>query len=105
MNITITERAADKLLSTMDPQSTALKLLYDTDGCGCAVNGVPMLYPLDRTEPAEEEETAAAAPVAIFFETRQKVFFEEQLTLDFHPEKKVFVLKSDNQYYNPSISL
>lgn len=51
MHITFTRSAAEKLSSYYEGDTRKLKLLYDTDGCGCAVNGVPALQLI--TEPSE----------------------------------------------------
>lgn len=96
MNITLTPAAVSWLASRgADPRP--LKLVYDIDGCGCGVNGVPRLWRVSGPEPGDG--TACAAPVTILYNRRQAVFFEDRLVLDVQPERGVFTLKSDNQIY------
>lgn len=105
MNIHVTPEAAHHLISTnrIRPNETALKLIYDTDGCGCAVNGIARLVPIPRTDLEEGEALTATSPVTVVYETRQEVFFEDELILDYLSDRRHYVLKSRNQYYNPTL--
>ena len=44
MNITFTDTAIQRLTPCMEQNNTLLKLVFDTEGCGCSVNGVPTLW-------------------------------------------------------------
>lgn len=51
MHLTITE-AAERILSPLlQEPSTWLKLVYDIEGCGCAVDGVPALWLVNECGP------------------------------------------------------
>ncbi|WJH34107.1 hypothetical protein N6H14_29880 [Paenibacillus sp. CC-CFT747] len=56
MQIVFTD-AAKEQLETKAAGSGRLKLVYDTEGCGCAVNGVPDLW----IEPAQPEHSGELA--------------------------------------------
>ncbi|RKN86601.1 iron-sulfur cluster biosynthesis family protein [Paenibacillus ginsengarvi] len=76
----------------------ALKLAYDTDGCGCAVNGVAALWLVNN--PDEDDQLARSNAFTVFFDPKQAVFFEEELTVDRKPGGPTLVLKSKQQTYN-----
>jgi len=105
ITIQFTPAAADQLANDrrIRPDDTALKLSYDIDRCGCAVNGIARLVPVPRTELEEGEALAATTPVTVMYETRQEVFFEDKLILDYLPDKGNYVLKSRHQFYNPTL--
>lgn len=105
MHITFSAAAARELGRRHRPGETLFKLLYDTDGCGCAVNGIARIVPGPFRSLEEGEALAAEDPYPVAYETRQEVFFEEELKLDYDASAQTFVLKSDSQFYNPHISL
>ncbi|KKB36212.1 iron-sulfur cluster biosynthesis family protein [Bacillus thermotolerans] len=78
MNIHITERAAERLESKLE-SGTYLKLHYDTEGCGCGVNGVPVLWIVDEAAEGDVKIQTNAMPVLV--EASQMVFFAEKLTI------------------------
>ena len=73
------------------------RLVYDTEGCGCAVNGVPALWAVDGPMPGDVE--ADSGPLALWIDEQQSVFFDEALKLDFRPDRQSYTLASDNQTY------
>jgi len=81
----------------------ALKLAYDAEGCGCAVDGVAALWIVD--EPGETDELADSNVFTVYFDRRHELFFEEKLTVDFRPDQMSFVLKSAGQTYNPAMRI
>lgn len=102
MNITITEAAAKRLHEKMENQSGYLKLKYDIDGCGCAVNGVAALWLESARQENEVEIVTESIP--IYVETSKQVFFAEQMTIDYSGTTGCFQLKSPNEYLNPRMS-
>ncbi len=103
MQITFTETAVKQLAPYISEQKGRLKLVYDTEGCGCAVNGVAALWLVDRTEAADIETDGD--PYRVAYRAKDEVFFEESLKIDYHLTNKSFILKSSNQIYNANISL
>lgn len=104
MQIEITEAAAQQIAKRTGLDNCALQLVFDAEGCGCAVSGVPQLWIIS---PASSHHLlqAASVPVPILYEKRHEVFFEDELKLDYRPDHLVFQLKSRQQIYNAGMSL
>ncbi|MDF2718670.1 MAG: iron-sulfur cluster biosynthesis protein, partial [Paenibacillus sp.] len=105
MNVHFTEEAAAHIRARHFTHSAAgaIKLAYDTDGCGCAVNGVAALWIVDS--PEEDDQLASSNLFTVFYDPRQELFFEDKLTVDRKPEQQSLILKSSQQTYNPSMRL
>ncbi|PLR99830.1 iron-sulfur cluster biosynthesis family protein [Bacillus sp. T33-2] len=102
MEIMITETAQQKLAEKTTGRAGYIKLKYDTDGCGCAVNGVAALWLVDKLEENDEEIATDITP--IYIEKSKMVFFDGQMTIDFNEAANCFQLKSPNEYINPRMS-
>lgn len=102
MNLKITEAAANKLHEKISGKHGYLKLKYDIDGCGCAVNGVAALWLESERHEYERELSTSAIPV--YIEKSKEVFFDEAMTLDYKEASGCFQLKSPNEYLNPRMS-
>jgi len=74
-----------------------LKLLHDTEGCGCVVSGVPALQLIERSGP--DDRLAQGDPFPFWYEPRHEVFYEPELRINYDPSSSSFSLKSDNQIY------
>lgn len=105
MNIQFSEEASALLRDKYFTKSAAgaLKLAYDTEGCGCAVNGVAALWIVDS--PDEDDMLARSNVFTIFYDPRHEVYFEERLLVDKRGDSGAFVLKSSAQTYNPSMKV
>lgn len=103
MHITFTESAASRLAPLLQDGTAKLKLLHDTEGCGCVMSGVPALQ-LVREATVDDKE-AAGDPFPFLFEPRHEVFYEPQLKVDFNPASNSFSLRSDNQTYTTQLRL
>jgi uncharacterized protein YqkB len=105
MNIHFTDEAAAHIRDTYFAKSAAgaIKLAYDTEGCGCAVNGVAALWLVDS--PEEDDMLARSNVFTIFYDPRHEVYFEERLLVDKRGDARDFVLKSSAQTYNPSMKV
>jgi uncharacterized protein YqkB len=100
MKIILTENAIARLNTWPGPAgNTHYKLVYDTEGCGCAVNGMAALWIVPG--PQEGDVQAESNWGRLWFEPRQEIFFEEELILDYRAGNRAFVLKSKGQIYNP----
>lgn len=102
MQIELTPSARNRL-SELAAGNHPLKLAYDTEGCGCAVNGVARLWKVAAADPSDE--VACREPVTILYDRRQEIFFEDRLSLDFRENTGTFTLKSDNQIYATGLSI
>lgn len=105
MFIQFTADAINKIQSIMNQNKATgkLKLAYDTDGCGCAVNGVAALWLVDV--PESNDTVHACDPFEVWIDRKQEVFFEESMTIDYKAEGVRFILRSNSQTYNAHMSL
>lgn len=78
MEIYITEQAAEKLSNKLEDDKH-LKLYYDTEGCGCGVNGIPTLWITTEVATGDVEIQTNAMPV--YVEESQMLFYADKLTI------------------------
>ncbi|MBW5446537.1 iron-sulfur cluster biosynthesis family protein [Cohnella sp. CFH 77786] len=95
--------AVRRLREKFGAEVRGFRLVYDTEGCGCAVNGVPALWSADRPEPGDV--AAESDPFALWHDPRHAVFFDEVLRVSFLPERQSFRLSSDSQTYTTRLVL
>jgi len=79
------------------------KLIFDAEGCGCSVDGVPLLAAVDLFVPGDAQADSNAFEVG--YELRHEVFFDEHLRIDYSPERRSFSLSSDGQIYTNRLKL
>ncbi|GGJ79885.1 uncharacterized protein YqkB [Anoxybacillus voinovskiensis] len=101
MNITFTERAMQLLSPNI--ANKQLKLKYDTDGCGCLVDGVTALWLVDQAE--EDDVVVETNYVPVLLEKSRLVFYDDNMVIDAVEGAGCFLLKSPNQILNPRMSL
>ncbi|GLX71467.1 iron-sulfur cluster biosynthesis family protein [Paenibacillus glycanilyticus] len=97
MRITFTPAAVEALTPYIEDGQKQLKLLHDTEGCGCVMSGVPALQLIEQGGP--DDRLAQGDPFPFWFEPRHEVFFEPELRIDYNAERYAYSLKSDNQIY------
>lgn len=102
MRIEFTQAASDRLAEQLG-SGAKLKLIYDTEGCGCAVNGVPAMRAVSGPEPGDL--LAEGGPYEVWYSPQQAVFFEDRLTIDVKEGKTGYTLRSDNQIYTTSMRI
>ncbi|SDT56059.1 Uncharacterized protein YqkB [Paenibacillaceae bacterium GAS479] len=98
MRISFSPDAVEKLRPYVGDGQAVLKLLYDTEGCGCVVNGVSALYIVK--EPYAGDVLGEGNPYPFFYEERYEVFFEPELRIGYNKDRDAFTLSSDSQIYN-----
>lgn len=103
MNIIPTQEALEKLLHMFPSEQPTIMIVYDTEGCGCAVNGVVQLWRVNGMSP--EDLIGYDQDIRIIYAARQELFFEDHLTLGYNQNGRAFELKSNSQIYNSSIPL
>ncbi|WNR42307.1 iron-sulfur cluster biosynthesis family protein [Paenibacillus roseipurpureus] len=103
MYITFTDTALERLTPFTANNNTLLKLVFDTEGCGCSVNGVPTLWLVP--EASKEDATAETNAFPLIYKAKDEIFFEENMKIDYHEATKSYILKSNNQIYNAGMSL
>jgi len=103
MRIDVTPEAAAVLAATPGV-GRRLRLVYDTEGCGCAVSGVPDLQAADEPAPGDlEAETDG--PFAIGYDPRREVFFEDRLVIDRAPDGEGLMLRGAGQIYTSHLRI
>lgn len=100
MQLTITNKAKEALKNINDENRPYLLLWYDTDGCGCGVNGLPTIRFI--TEKRNTHRKVDNELFSTLINEQQAIFFAEKMTLDF--SNGTFRLSSPEQILNPFIS-
>ncbi|NOU97000.1 hypothetical protein GC093_27795 [Paenibacillus sp. LMG 31456] len=103
MHITFTNQAIEQINKKMNSGAGELKLVHDSEGCGCSANGVPTLWIVNQAE--DKELRAEGTPFELVYEQKHEVYFEDKMTLDYAPARGDFVLKSNGQIYNANMRL
>lgn len=102
MKLNLTEEVYSDIIQLINGENLYLRLVYDTDDCGCGVNGVPLLLISSGVSPQEEKlEQPEGIPTYIFKD--QAVFFDEEMTV-----KKInqhYMLTSPNRVLNPRLQI
>ncbi|MBM7552383.1 iron-sulfur cluster biosynthesis family protein [Thalassobacillus pellis] len=100
MKLTITDSAKIQLESLRGEEHPYLRLFYDTDDCGCGVNGVPTVrWTSHRTE---WDKSIESTDYSVIVHKQQAIFFSEKLKLDAYGG--ALRLSSPEGILNPAIS-
>ncbi|WP_028548534.1 iron-sulfur cluster biosynthesis family protein [Paenibacillus sp. UNC451MF] len=102
MHITFTEQAVEQIKKHHIDGQEKLKLVYDSEGCGCAVSGVPTLWIVNQ--PGDRDLNAEGTPYDVLYEKKHEVYFEDRMSLDYR-DNGVYILKSSGQIYNANMRL
>lgn len=100
MKLKITDEALHQLQLLQPEDRPKLRMEYDSDGCGCGVNGMPSIYFTNQS--TEYDIKVENEHYTIFLDEQQKVFFKPVMTLEWN--KRLFRLKSPEGMLNPSLS-
>jgi uncharacterized protein YqkB len=103
MHLAFSESAAKRLAPLLQDGSKQLKLLHDTEGCGCVVSGVPALQLID--EPSVDDKLSQGEPFSFYYEPRHEVYYEPHMRIDYNEGQQTFSLKSDSQIYTMHLRL
>ncbi|WP_416149359.1 iron-sulfur cluster biosynthesis family protein [Salipaludibacillus sp. HK11] len=107
MKIKITDTAKQIIIEqASDTNSHILVLQYDTDGCGCVVNGVSNLVEITEDKLTGEElliETEPK-PFRVAIQKRVEWVYDNELIIDFSDSANMLQLKSPNQMINPRMT-
>lgn len=102
MYITFSPDAREQIISQYG-EDAVFKLVYDSEGCGCAVSGVPALWLMKA--PEQSDLKASSNAFNVYYEARQSVFFEEELTITYIPKTLSYQLKSKQQTYHDGMRI
>lgn len=101
MHITFTALAAEQITKRLGRQPGEVKLVFDSEGCGCSVSGVPTLWIVNQA--GDKDLRADGTPFGLLYEQKHEIFFEDRMSLDY--QSSGFVLKSSGQIYNAHMRL
>lgn len=102
MQIHCTKAALQHIAERQGQSEAKLKLVYNIEGCGCALSGVSELWLMEHVL---EDDALSTGAYPIYYDTRHAVFFEDEMTIDYSPSRRAFTLKSNGQIYNASMLL
>jgi uncharacterized protein YqkB len=109
MEITVTASAQSEIEVQLAKNDLhGLKLVYDNEGCGCAVNGVAQLWMIPSFDASEANGAfgyATGSALQIVYAQKDVIYFEDHLIIDYKALGRSFVLKSNNQIYNNNLDL
>jgi uncharacterized protein YqkB len=106
MEIAVTASAQNEIEAQLAKNDLhALKLVYDNEGCGCAVNGVAQVWMIPSVDASEAFPYATGSVFQIIFAQKDVIYFEERLILDYKASSRSFILKSANQIYQNNLDL
>ena len=103
MKMQLTSTAQRRLAEYAPAAGDRFRLVYDAEGCGCAVDGVAQLWLVDV--PGPQDKFCENSPIPLLYDTRTEIFFEDRLKLDYRINQKAFVLSSDSQIYHHGMSI
>jgi len=86
------------------PDARVWKLVSDSEGCGCAMNGVPSFWLIDSPDP-DDIGARSNGGLTVVYEKRHEVFFDDRMKVTFDPDKRAFKLASDGQIYSNRLRL
>lgn len=101
MHITFTEAALDRIDQLRGDTEGQLHLYYDTEGCGCGNSGIFSIRLV--TAATDEDMTIDSNVGPVLVKRWSSHFLDQEMTLDYNPEKKSLILKSDGQYFNTNV--
>lgn len=99
MKLRITDEAKQQLEQIQDSDRPLLRLFYDTEGCGCGVNGLPTIR-LEKEERSTDQRVEND-DYTVIIDQQQAIFFKKDMKLDFL--KGTFRLSSPDGILNPII--
>jgi uncharacterized protein YqkB len=103
MQIDFTDHAVEQINGKLPQGTGELKLVFDSEGCGCSVSGVPTLWITDHA--ADQDLRTDGSPFRVLYEKQHEIYFEDRMILDYEPGRRSFVLKSGGQIYNANMRL
>lgn len=104
ISIQVTAAAEQQLQQRLSSVNGGIiKLVHDTDGCGCAVNGVPAIWIIPHAD-ADDLPIPCNAPLEFVMNRHHIVFFDEKLNLDVSGSSGFYKLSSAQQIYSTHVA-
>jgi uncharacterized protein YqkB len=107
LKVEITDLAAQKITEqgTNLPKNILL-LEYETDGCGCVVNGVSTLVEIAEDDLTDQEIVLDTEPKSfrVAIQKRVEWVYDDEVKIDYSDTANILQLKSPNQMLNPRMA-
>jgi uncharacterized protein YqkB len=103
MKIQWSEQAIKEVQARFGADATTWKLVSDSEGCGCSMNGVAAFWALNAPDTVDLQ--AESNVFEVWFEQRHEVFFDESMRVTYLPDHRAFQLASDGQIYSNRLRL
>jgi uncharacterized protein YqkB len=103
MNIQWTEEAVKEVQARFGADATVWKLVSDSEGCGCSVNGVATFWAIEA--PFNGEVQAESNFFEVWYEKHHEVFFDDLMRVSYDTDHRAFKLVSDGQIYSNRLKL
>ncbi|WP_223066286.1 iron-sulfur cluster biosynthesis family protein [Paenibacillus caui] len=103
MKITLDQAAAATLSRRLGDADGEVRLVFDMEGCGCGINGIPALQIVDRH--CRDDVKIDSDAFSFWIHQGHAIFFEEELMLKGEPPLDSFRLSSPSQIYKSNIKL
>jgi len=97
MFIEWSDGAVREIEARFGPEAKRWKLVFDSEGCGCSLDGVPTFW--NVTSPDPEDVQIGSNSGEVWVKPQHMIFFEDRLRVDYLPEHRSFKLASDGQTY------
>jgi len=99
MVIEWSEQAVEELALRYGEDARIWKLVSDSEGCGCAMNGVAAFWLIDAPQ-ADDLRAESNGGLTVVYEKRHEVFFDERMRVSYDSGRRAFKLASDGQIYS-----
>jgi uncharacterized protein YqkB len=103
MIIQWSEEAIQEVQARFGAEARVWKLVSDSEGCGCSVNGIATFWAIQS--PDNGELQAESNFFEVWYEQRHEVYFDDLMRVTYQPERRAFKLASDGQIYSNSLKL
>ncbi|MCD9021028.1 iron-sulfur cluster biosynthesis family protein [Cohnella silvisoli] len=103
MIIQWTEEAVKEVQARFGADARMWKLVSDSEGCGCSVDGVATFWAINA--PANGDLQAGSNSFEVWYEQRHEVFFDDLMRVSYDSGNRAFKLASDGQIYSNRLKL
>ncbi|WP_211747958.1 iron-sulfur cluster biosynthesis family protein [Paenibacillus sp. Marseille-Q4541] len=99
MKIKVNKAAEDLLKKKLGDTPGVIRLVHDTEGCGCVVSGVPAFHIVSDVEISDITLESNVPELTFILDGQKAVFFEEELHLSTDSGDLSLRLSSNGQHY------
>ena len=104
MKIKVNKAAEELLTKKLGDKPGVIRLVHDTEGCGCVVSGVPAFHIVSNAQLSDITLESNVPELTFILDGQKAVFFEEELILSTDPGDFTLRLSSNGQHYGMYLS-